>query len=195
MDRIRPLTLERLPQERRKSIERAEQLMGFVSNDSLTMARNPALMDAFAALVHAVYSPGEIESGMKRLLGMVTSSAAGCEYCTAHTVFASERHGIDADKIAAVWEFESSPLFTDAERAALRVAMHAGQTPNGVTDEMFEDLALHYTNDAQLEIVAVIALFGFLNRWNSTLRTELESLPRAALETARFDADVADDNE
>ena len=129
--------------------------------------------------------PGSIDAGLKRLIGLVTSSAAGCTYCMGHTAFASERQGVDPERVAAVWNYEDSDRFTSAEKAALRVALHAGQTPNGVTDIMWAELADHFDEDAQLEIVSVIALFGFLNRWNSTLATELEALPRAALDAAR----------
>ena len=68
---------------------------------------------------------------------------------------------------------------------ALRVAMHAGQSPNGVTDAMFAELQQHFDDDAVVEIVAVIAMFGFLNRWNSTLKTDLESAPAEASKIIR----------
>ena len=181
MSRLPPLSIEELPEAEREAMRRAEDLMGFVANDALTMARNPALMRAFGALVGAVYAPGKIDSGFKRLLGLMTSSAAGCRYCMGHTSFASRRHGVDAARLEAVWDFRGSKLFSEAEKAALEVALHAGQTPNGVTDDMFAELRRYYDEDAQLEIVAVIAMFGFLNRWNSTLATELESAPAAAL--------------
>ena len=158
--------------------------MGFVSNDTLVMARNPALTDAFAGLLGAIYAPGKVDAGLKRLIGLLTSSAAGCTYCMGHTAFASGRQGVEQARIEAVWTFEHSELFNDAEKAALRVALHAGQVPNGVTDAMFDELAAYYDADAQLEIVSVIALFGFLNRWNSTLATELETLPQSALDSA-----------
>ena len=156
--------------------------MGFMANDALTMARNRPLMRAFGALVGAVYAPGKIDPALKRMIGFVTSSAAGCRYCVAHTAFASGRHGVAADKLAALWSFRDSPLFDPAEKAALEVALHAGQSPNGVTDEMFARLDEYYDIDAQLEIVAVISMFGFLNRWNSTLATDLESAPAAAVD-------------
>lgn len=181
MSRLPPLPIEKLPEAQRQAVRRAEALMGFVANDVLIMARNPALMEAFGALVGAVYAPGKIDPGLKRLIGLVTSSAAGCRYCTGHTAFASRRHGIDAARLDAVWTFRDSSLFTDAEKAALELALHAGQVPNGVTNEMFAALGRYYDEDAQLEIVAVIAMFGFLNRWNSTLATELESAPAATL--------------
>ena len=181
MTRIDVPRLEDLPPQQQEAIRRAEELMGFTANDALVMARNPELMRAFARLVAVIYGPGRIDPGLKRLIGLMTSSAAGCSYCVGHTAYGSRKQGVTAEKLAAVWEFESNPLFSAAEKAALRVAMHAGQSPNGVTDSMFDELSTHYEEDACLEIVAVIAMFGFLNRWNSTLATDLETLPAAAL--------------
>lgn len=58
-----------------------------------------------------------------------------------------------------------------------------GLAPNAVEDRHFDD-ARRFYNDGQLaEIVAVIARFGFLNRWNDTLATDLETRPRAAFDT------------
>ncbi len=159
--------------------------MGFLANDALIMARNPDLVQAFGALVAAVYAPGKVDSGLKRLIGLVTSTAAGCQYCMGHTAFTSRKHGVDDDKLAAVWDFQRSGLFSASEKAALRLALLAGQAPNGVTDEAFADLATYYDEEAQLEIVAVIAMFGFLNRWNSTLGTDLEAAPLEALDASR----------
>lgn len=189
MARLRPLEPNELPQTEREAVKRAQESMGFLANDALTMARNPAIMHAFAGLAGAIYAPGRVDSGLKRLIGLITSSAAGCRYCMGHTAFVSQRHGVDEAKLAAVWQFETSDHFTTAERAALRVALHAGQSPAAVTDAMYDELAAHYDDDEQLEIVAVIAMFGFLNRWNSTLATDLEAQPAAALERSRKKGD------
>lgn len=188
MARLPIPSLDDLSEDRRAMIEAAEAMMGFVANDALLMSKKPALTEAFAGLVGAIYSPSEIEPGLKRLIGLVTSAASGCQYCVGHTAHASQHNGISEEKLAAVWEFENSPLYDDSERAALRVAMHAGQSPNGVSDAMFADLGNYFSEGAQLEIVSVIALFGFLNRWNSTLATDLESLPQNALSTVNRDS-------
>ena len=185
MSRIRPLDLEQLPQPQCEAVLAARDLLGFLPNDALIMARHPVLMEAFGQLVSAVYAPGSVDPGLKRLIGLVSSAAAGCRYCTGHTAFTSRRHGVAAEKLSAVWDFETSPLFSAAERAALRVAMLAGQSPNGVGDADFAELRSHFDEQAQVEIVAVIAMFGFLNRWNSTLATELESGPAAAFAKVR----------
>ena len=184
MSRIPPLTVEQLGPSEREALEQSEVLMGFTANDVLTMARNPALLRALGALVNAVYAPGKVDDGLKRMIGLMTSTAAGCRYCMGHTALSSGQHGVSEEKLAAIWAFETSPLFSPAERCALRVAMHAGQAPSGVTDDMFAELREYFDADAQLEIVGVIAMFGFLNRWNATLATDLEGLPAAALQRA-----------
>jgi alkylhydroperoxidase family enzyme len=76
-----------------------------------------------------------------------------------------------------VWEYQTSPLYSAAERAALDVAVAAGCVPNAVTDEMFMELCKHWSEEQIVEIVGVIALFGFLNRWNDTFATPLEDEP------------------
>jgi alkylhydroperoxidase family enzyme len=81
------------------------------------------------------------------------------------------------EKIRAVWEFETSPLFSPAERAAIRLGYHAALVPNEATAEDFDELKRHFDEGQIVEIVATIALFGYLNRWNDTMATALE--PRA----------------
>ncbi len=113
----------------------------------------------------------------------MASQAAGCRYCQAHTSHGLLYQGVAKEKIEAAWDYEHSPLFDEAERAALRLAHHAGLSPNAVEDRHFDDLKRFYNDDQLAEIVAVIALFGFLNRWNDTLATDLEARPRAAFDT------------
>lgn len=97
----------------------------------------------------------------------------------AHTAGASLRHGIDEKKLAAVWEYSTSPLYTQAERVALDFTIAAASQPNDVTDELFAKLREHWNDNQVVEIVGVIALFGFLNRWNDTMATPLEEEPKA----------------
>ena len=95
----------------------------------------------------------------------------------AHTAGGSLRFGIGENKLAAIWEYRTSPLYTEAERVALDFTIEAAAQPNSVTDELFAKLKRHWTEGQIVEIVSVIALFGFLNRWNDTLATPLEEEP------------------
>jgi len=96
----------------------------------------------------------------------------------AHSAGASLRLGIPEEKFDAVWDYRTSPLFTEAERVAIEFTVAASSQPNDVTDELFARLKRHWTDGQIVEIVGVIALFGFLNRWNDTMATPLEEEPR-----------------
>lgn len=159
-----------------------EASMGFVPTSMLTMAHWPELLQAFGGLGGTVLNSGEVERGLKQLIAFVVSNAAGCRYCQAHTSHSAEKSGVATEKIQAAFEFETSDLFTDAERAALRVALHAGMVPNDVQPEHMASLREHFSDRQCVEIVATISLFGYLNRWNDTMATTLESEPLAFAE-------------
>ena len=176
MSRIEPLRREELPQHE-ATFAAVEEALGVLPNSTLTMAHWPELMEAFARLNAVAMSERSVSGVLKQMVAAIVSSAAGCTYCQAHTAHVAERRGADEEKLAALWEFETSALFSDAERAALRVAQGAGCVPNAVTDEDMADLRRHFSDAQVVELVAVMANFGFLNRWNDTMATELERSP------------------
>ena len=177
MTRVEPLPPAALPADLQQLFSAATAQMGFAPNDALVMAHWPELLRAMGTLVFTVWCPGQVPMELKRLVGLVTSTAAGCQYCVAHNAHGLDLEGVSPARQEAVWAFENSPLFSPAERAALVVARGAGQSPNGVTDEQLQDLRAHFTDRQIAEIVAVIGMFGFLNRWNATLRVPLEDAP------------------
>ncbi len=161
----------------------AAAAMGFEANSLKVMARQPALLQGFMALSSAILGPGaSLDPVLRQMIAHISSAAAGCAYCQAHTAHGAEHRGADAAKLAALWSFETSDLFSPAEKAALDLALAAGSVPNQSTDAHFEALRPHYSEDEIVEIVGVIALFGFLNRWNDTLATTLEDSPLAFAE-------------
>jgi uncharacterized peroxidase-related enzyme len=159
--------------------------LGFTPNSVLTMQRKPKLVQALAQLNAAAMDPeGEVDLGFRRLIGHVASKAAGCLYCQAHTLLGAANFGIDDDKLAAVWNYASSPLYSDRERVALDFALAAAAQPNAVDDALFARLQAHWSDHQIVEILGVVALFGFLNRWNDSLATPLEAVPAAVAEKA-----------
>ena len=156
--------------------------MGFVPSSLLTMAHRPELMKAFLQLATTVHSSPGLDPILVQMVAHVASTAAGCVYCQAHTAATATRRGAAADKVAAAWDFESDARFSPAERAALSLARDAANVPNRATADHFEALRQHFDDAEIVDLVAVISLFGFLNRWNDTLATRLEEEPRAFAE-------------
>ena len=176
-----PLRDDELDGEARERIAGAIEFMGFDPNDARAMARVPGLLDAMAALVGACYGDGRVPIATKRLVAYVTSRAAGCRYCEAHTRFGALRAGIDPTTLAAVWNFETDERFGDADKAALRLAVAAATEAAPDLGELRQ----FFDADETAELLAVLSLFAFLNRWNLIAATTLEEAPR---QSASFDS-------
>ena len=158
-------------------LDRYLEIRKFIPNSVLTMARRPAIAKAFAALNQAILYEGSVPEETKMLVALISSQASGCRYCQSHMANLSSIYSASDEKIANLWEFETSDLFSEAERSALRIAWKAGQLPNTCDTRDFDALKAHWDEDQIVEIVAAIGLFGYLNRWNDTMATDLEDHP------------------
>lgn len=149
--------------------------LGFQPNSVLTMQRRPPIARAFIALNKAVMeNHGQLTSELKRLVALVASANAGCRYCQAHASLAAQRFGATPERLASVWAFRDSPHFTEAERAAFELALAASSVPNAMDEALAQRVRAHWSEADIVEMMGVIALFGFLNRWNDTMATALE---------------------
>ncbi|TDM06180.1 MAG: peroxidase [Ideonella sp. MAG2] len=151
------------------------ETLGFCPNSVLTMSRRPEIAKAFIQLNMAVMANhGRVSSALKRLIAYVSSHATGCLYCQAHTIRAADRYGAAPEQLAHIWEFRTHAAFSAAERAALELASAASMVPNDVSAELQAEVKRHWDDGEVVEIMGVIALFGFLNRWNDSMATSLE---------------------
>jgi uncharacterized peroxidase-related enzyme len=182
-DRIKPLARESVP-EFEDIFRSFEQNTATLPNNLLVMARRPSLLRARAAMAEALRDT-TLDRHVRDLVFLMASLTTGCRYCRAHRTSAMLRRGPHEDKIRAIWEFETNPLFNDAERAALRLARDSAVVPNAVTDAHFVELRRYYTEDQIVDIVAQACNAAWSNRWNDTMATPLEPLPLAAM--ARID--------
>src|SRR5438132_493414 len=173
--------MQPLRREDHPELERLFQLyddtLGFVPNSLYTMARRPEVLQAFSELITQIWRTGTVPVTLKPLIAVVSSAAEGCRYCQAHEAVDAKMRGVSEAKIAAIWDFERSSLYSVAERVALRFAQAASVVPNQVTPGHFEELRRHWDDGQIVEILAVIGLFGFLNRWNDSMATDLEDPP------------------
>ena len=179
MAHLEPLPPETTP-ELREDFAIFERILGFIPNSLLTMQRMPAMVKGFGELTKAVMDPnGEVDLGFMRLVAHFASRAAGCQYCEAHSLVAAKIHGVSQAKLDAIWEYRDNPLYSDAERAALDFALAAGAVPNAVDTEIMDRMKVHWSEQQIVQILGAVCLYGFLNRWNDSMATDLEAAPRA----------------
>ena len=173
-----PLVTPLSPEHDLETKELAEffnETLGFCPNSVLTMQRRPAISKAFINLNKAVMAnEGRVTSALKRLIAWVSSNATGCRYCQAHAIRAAERYGAEQEKLDNIWEYKTHPSFSDAERAALDFSLVASMVPNAVSKEIKNELYKYWDEGEIVEMLGVISLFGYLNRWNDSMGTTME---------------------
>lgn len=184
MAHLRPLENHEVDQELRDMFTNYEKTRGFCPNSVKTMARRPNISKAFGKLNQVILYEGAVSEELKMLVALASSLASGCKYCQSHMTNLSSIYKASDEKIAAIWEFETNDIFSDAERAAIKTGLKAGTLPNDVSEEDFSELKKFFDEGQIVEIVATIALFGYLNRWNDTMATQLEGLPAQVTERA-----------
>ncbi|MGK0208701.1 MAG: putative peroxidase-related enzyme [Gammaproteobacteria bacterium] len=152
------------------------ETLGFCPNSVLTMQRRPAIAKAFINLNMAVMAnDGSVTAEQKRLIGYITSAHTGCRYCEAHTILAAERYGGTDERLDNIWTFRESTLYTEAEKSAFEFALAASSIPNAVDEVISANLHEYWDEGEIVEILGVISLFGYLNRWNDSMGTTMET--------------------
>jgi alkylhydroperoxidase family enzyme len=179
MANVTPLPLESMPLS--QELAGIVGIMGFTSNSLRTMARRPEILKAFSDLNVAIFSGGLLPLELKYLVGYAASAIGGCRYCQAHTSYLAHKLGVPDEKVKAVFEPGSDAL-NEAERAAIDLAVNASMQPGAALPEHFSAARVHYNEAEIIELLCVIGLFGFLNRWNDALATQLEAAPASFAE-------------
>ena len=159
-----------------------ESFMGYLPNAHLLMAERPELLMNFSNLASTIFQAEGIDIQTKQLIALASSLSSGCKYCQAHTSHGAERAGVSANKISDILKYTESDLYDDKERALLDLAFAAGKTPNECNKNHFDQLKKYFSKKEIIDIVSVISLFGYLNRWNDTLGTVLEDIPEEFVE-------------
>lgn len=178
MARIEPLKREDLPQFE-SIFQGMIDSIGYIPNSFLTMARDPKILEAAGALSDACWYPKTVTEPVRRLVTWAYSQFAGVPYSSAHCACGAPELGLPLEKILAIHDYETSPLYDDAERALLRLCRHAAAIPAQVSDADVADVKKHFGEEQALFVVGLICYMAFLNKWNEILKTELEPVPLA----------------
>ena len=86
--------------------------------------------------------------------------------------------GVSEEKILALPDYATSPLYDDAERVALEYADAMTLSDREVDDELFARLRRLYADDALVELTAIIAWENASSKFNRALRVPSQGLWR-----------------
>jgi alkylhydroperoxidase family enzyme len=92
----------------------------------------------------------------------------------------SSRQGVQDEKILALRDYGESPLFSDAEKAALEYADCITYSDRDVSDELFERLTRFFDDDEIVELTAIIAFENSTSKFNRALRVPSQNFWKPA---------------
>jgi alkylhydroperoxidase family enzyme len=163
---------EDLPESERHIFERMTRERG-TGHIWLAIANVPKVLDAMVSLAGALRNDTTIERRYRELgvlmVGLVTKSA----YEFDHHWNAGLQAGLRREQLENIAAFETSPHFTDRERAVLRYAKEATET-GVVGDSTWNALRDFFDNKQAMEIVLTVAWYNCVVRILLPLEIEHE---------------------
>src|SRR5512144_908188 len=116
-------------------------------------ARTPNVFAALALLYGAFdRRSSPLEPALRSLLMVRVSQLNRCAFCIDLNSALALQHHLEPDKLAALPEFESSPLFSDREKAALSYAEVVTCSDRQPTVTHFEQLRRYFDDEAIIEL-------------------------------------------
>jgi AhpD family alkylhydroperoxidase len=128
----------------------------------------PGAMEALQA-VGKVVRNGGVSPKTIELVNLRASQINGCGVCAVQHPRIARKLGETDERIFAVAAWRDAPYFTDAERAALALteaATRLSDQADPVPDEIWEEAARHYDEQALATLVIAIASINVWNRLN-----------------------------
>lgn len=137
-----------------------------------TFAHRPEIMQTMFAHMRAVLSTGTLSTRLKELVVVRTSQLNCTAYCLASHTAISLRLGWTEEHLEALKQWQGSPLFSDAEKAALHLAEVMTLRSHEYSDADMAELRRFYAEGEVVELLAAIGLFNYFNRVNNLLQME-----------------------
>lgn len=138
------------------------------------LAHNRSFLLPYLGVGHMVRCRTELPAATRALAMQLAGLLNGCDWCVDYGRGEATRLGVPVEKLMAVAEYRTSPLFSAAERAALAYADEATQLGARVRDETFEALKQHFSERAVVELAVAVAAENFFNRLNGPFEMEAQ---------------------
>nr|WP_253772784.1 carboxymuconolactone decarboxylase family protein [Goodfellowiella coeruleoviolacea] len=105
-----------------------------------------------------------LPKSLYHLVKLRASQMNGCSFCVDMHSHDAKAAGETDERLFTVAAWRDAPFFTDAERAALALTEAATRlSPEGVSDEVWDEAAKHFTEN---ELAALVLAIAVINAWN-----------------------------
>jgi len=130
------------------------------------MAHRPEILKEFTELFKVIMGEGKIETSLKWKIAYTVSNMLKCPFCVDVTEKMMKKFGADDETIKKVKNVENLP---DEEKQILELVKDITADAHLDKPEIFEKVKKQFSEDQIVEIISVIGLFNYINRFNNTL--------------------------
>ncbi|MEV0529971.1 carboxymuconolactone decarboxylase family protein [Streptomyces sp. NPDC050439] len=123
--------------------------------------------------LHKAIAAGGVDPKLLTLVHLRVSQINGCAPCIYASIAGGKKAGETDDRLHNVVAWREAPFYTDAERAALALAEGATRLQDGaegVSDAVWEEINVHFTEEQIGAINLEIATTNFFNRLNRIIK-------------------------
>ncbi len=150
----------------REVYEKFEKETGKVPEWVKVMAHSPKILKEFTELFKVIMGEGKIEPHLKWKMAYLISETLKCPFCVSVTSKMLKKFGANDETIENIKEMKD---LSETEKEILELVKDI--TVDGHLDqpEIFERLKEKFTSAQIVQLVSVIGLFNYINRFNNTL--------------------------
>jgi len=152
--------------EAKEVYKKFEEKMGKVPEWVKVMAHSSKIMKEFTELFSVIMGEGKIEPLTRWKIAFVVSNSLKCPFCVDVTKKMLQSLGADEKTISKIEEGESED---EDEKEMLELVKEVTLKARVCTPELLEELTKDFSEDEVVEIVSIIGLFNYINRFNNTL--------------------------
>ncbi len=146
---------------------------GAVLEPARLWGRTPKVFVTLALLYGALdRSSSPIEPALRSLITVRVSQLNWCAFCVDLNSATVLKRGTDRDKLAALSDFASSPLFCAREKAALSYAEAITRSDRRPDAGLLDRLRAHFDDDAIIELTGLIGFQNLSSKFNAALGVE-----------------------
>lgn len=144
---------------------------GAVLEPAKLWGRSPRVFVALALLYGSLdRNASPIGPALRTLITVRVSQINWCGFCVDVNAATALKRGISEEKLLALAAFRDSALFSESEKAALDYTETVTRTGQRTTPEQFAALRQHFSDDAVIELTALIAFQNLSSKFNAALQ-------------------------
>jgi len=129
------------------------------------MAHQPEILKEFFELFKTIMGKGEIERLLKWKIAYVVSETLKCPFCVDVTTKMLQKFGATKEEIEKAKKIEG---LSEKEKNILKLVREVTSKAHICTPELFEKMKNNFSKPEIVEIVSIVGLFNYINRFNNT---------------------------